>query len=210
MNLNNLLKFIFIFLFFVLSGEIGYLIFSSNQKNNSLKQQSSIETPVKTTKKTENVQNDLKYCVSLLPDSQQKLNTAILEGLKNIDKISQSYLKSSTIVNQYRGTVETISIETGENIIDKKKYVGVDRKSYTYGFLIKIKNIDPSSSATLDFAIPQDILSKVYTYNSLKETIDLNQIKINDDVTIEEHIDLTDKNCVSLYCLKKFSIIKNN
>lgn len=123
-------------------------------------------------------------------------NDSLVEYLKN--RTSKQTLISSQLVDKYQGKISEFKIEDGTSLIN----------NFQYSLLIGIKDNEDGSRR---FAYNKNDLKKLQVYKldgGKMVKITINDLKIGDEITIEETQDIKITDCSKSECFLKYEIIK--
>lgn len=198
--MNKILIYIFIVLVIIISIEFGYYTFLSPNRSQTSVNTTQINKPTSSKPPAE-------ICYSLKSKSSGVLNETLLEELKRISNIA---FVSSNLINIRQGKIIEIDTKGGFIPIDKDKYKNLNEDQFKYQLLMKIKK--EKDTDTLNFIWPQEMFTanriEIVKRNGTKEeTIQVNELKIGDEVIVEQNVNLTEKECYKPTC-SKYKIIK--
>lgn len=196
MRVNKVLVFVFIVFLFTIAAEVSVYLFL---------QKFSVSINRRT--RTENISNTAKTKTEIIINEG-----SLYDALKQISNIS---LISSTIHNQYQGKVNEIKFGQGKIPVDKNIYSKVKdgyfkNGYYEYEVILKIKR--EQDGETLNFYWNRSVLDKTKVFekkNGVMRPTDLTNIKAGDSITLDEVMDLMNKNCFGYQCLQEYSLVKN-
>ena len=189
---NKVLGIIFIILLLSIGVELIYFFNLREKENNWLSKSN----------------NNVTQRICFIPQREESiLNTGQLEAYKrmpsnNVDRVDLQV--------DYSGTIVDLK-EKGRIKINKEKYPLAKRDFYEYQAIIVYKK--PNEAKVSEYILPSETMGVTKLFEQINGNLipmNLNDLKINDSVKIEEKIDLLDKNCISYLCVKELKIIKLN
>ncbi|EKE21585.1 MAG: hypothetical protein ACD_7C00182G0004 [uncultured bacterium] len=191
----KILKIIFVILLLVTLSELGYYIYYWRKQPTS---QNSL---------TQKSQETTRVCFSpISEDVNLAFNQTLLEAYKRTPK---SAIDTATLMTSVRGKIAKIDKDGGVYKVNKAKYPNSNIDDYKWVAMIDYKR--EGEDEIQSFIISEAESGKteyLRQTNGTLKTIGLSDLKINDNIIIEENIDLTDKNCISFFCTQKIRIIK--
>ncbi len=133
------------------------------------------------------------------------LNSSILESYRRMQLDNNREVRLKVVIEG-----KIISIEgPGKSAINKDKYPGIASDYYLHEAIITIKQDKAMQSSR--FIVPEPNLPVLTVYqseNSKLTKIELNDLKVGDNILIEEQYDLLDKQCLGYQCVKQLVITK--
>lgn len=164
---NKILTVVFVILFVVVVGEIGYLFYSS-------KQPAPKNKAVSTTEKL----------ISATSQPERHGTQAIGDNVLNYLSFANSgVLKASTLTNHYEGTITEIDNKSSDPTVD-------------YGLKIKFKgeNGDVNGFRYNKDETTQKLSIFRYIKDAPLEKISINDLKVDDFISLDENLNLLDDN----------------
>lgn len=181
---NKILTFVFVILFVVLLGEIGYLFYTSQQKSALSKNQTSLN-------------QDTKDSSLTLSPGENGEQAVVNNVLAYVSKFRLGILKTSVLKNHYEGKI--IEMENKRN-----------NKPPDNSLKLRFTSLDGSENTIFyNFDEINNKMSVFRTKQSEKaEKISVDDLKVDDSIWIDEELNLLDNDLNSFLISVKITIIE--
>jgi hypothetical protein len=192
MNLNTLLKIIFVILLFFLIGEAIYSIFYLPRQKPAVINNSRLPTITISTSPILSPQ--------ILDSTDQVFSENDLQSHINwLRKGKKDLVIGTTLTQTYQGKIVEIKLEEGINPLNK----------FNYAMILRIEGKEGNQKG-FQYS-KEDIINKLKIVKfdgKEKQPIKIEELKVGDKITVKETQDLFIKNCSKDECYQEFEITK--